>query len=123
MWKTCKFENYTAYWKRCKITNWVKHLNNFEIFYNGNKIEVDFNKKKTANRKTGRFDVGTANDKFTDEKKTATKKQVYLSPKVSNISKVFPGDLEPFAKFVAKFLQFPLSQSGCQYSVVRSQVK
>ena len=39
------------------------------------KKRVDFKiRKKTANRKTGRFEFGTANDNFSNEKKTAKKK-------------------------------------------------
>ena len=39
------------------------------------KKRVDFKiREKTANRKTGRFEFGTANDNFSNEKKTAKKK-------------------------------------------------
>ena len=45
------------------------------------KKRVDFKiRKKTANRKTGRFEFGTANDNFSNEKKTAKKKPMGQKP-------------------------------------------
>ena len=81
MWETGTFEKKTVNWKTLQNNNFVENLciiSRFSII--GNKKRVDFKiRKKTANKKTGRFEVETANDNFSDEKKTAKKKPMKVN--------------------------------------------